>query len=135
ITRRQLCGMKIPTLIKGSAERMLNVTVMQPPCSMDHFPVLLDLCGRQRWTTFGETMRRYGHHVSRVVGKPDAGAGKRNLHHVLCKVAGRMQHVLVRRSDVAACGVVVRAEVSRNATTFRRSKQQRKIDLPLMIDD
>src|SRR6185503_18729520 len=99
--------------------------VVQPPRSMDHFPVLFDLRGRQRWSAFGESMRRNGHDVSRAVGKPDAGAGKRNLHHVLREVAGWVQHVLVSRCDVAACSVVVSAEVSRNATTFRSGKQQR----------
>src|ERR1044072_5542929 len=114
---------------------MLNVTVVQPPRSMDHFPVFFDLCGRQRWTTFSEAMRRNRHDVGRAVGKPDTGAGKRNLHHVLRKVAGRMQHVLVSCCDVASGSVVVSAEVSRNATTFRSSEQQGQIDLSAMIDD
>ena len=102
---------------------MLNVIVVQLPCSMDHFPVLFDLLRRQRRATFGETMRSDRHDVCRTIGKPDAGAGKRNLHHVLRKVAGRMQHVLVRSGDVATGSVVVSAEVSRDATSFSRSEQ------------
>ena len=93
---------------------------------MDHFPVLFDLRGRQRRTTFSETMRRNGHNVSRAVGKPDAGAGKRNLHHVLRKVARRVQHVLVGRCDVAAGRVVISAEVGRNATSLGLTEQQRQ---------
>jgi hypothetical protein len=61
--------------------------------------------------------------------------GKRDLHHVLRKIARRMQHVLVRRGDVATGRVVVRAEVSRDTTPFGSRQQQRQIDLALMIND
>ena len=40
------------------------------------------------------------------------------------KSTGRMQHVLMRCSDVATGSVVVSAEVSRHATPFRCSKQE-----------
>src|SRR6185369_10816515 len=65
----------------------------------------------------------------------DAGAGKRDLHHVLREVTGRMEHVLVGRCDIAPGSVVVRAEVGRHATAFSSRQQQRKIDLSSMIDD
>src|SRR6185369_1461821 len=62
-------------------------------------------------------------------------AGKRNLHHVFRKVTGWVQHVLVRGGDVATGSVVVSAEVSSDTTPFRSTKQQRQIDLALVIDD
>ena len=108
---------------------MLNVIEVKFPGAMDHLPVFFDLLRSQRRAAFRETMRRDRHDVRRSVGKPDAGAGKRNLHHVFRKVASRMKHVLVRGRDVAAGRVVVSSEVRRNATPFTRSKQQRKIDL------
>src|ERR1700741_109772 len=114
---------------------MLNVTIVQPPCSMDHVPVLFDLRGRQGRAAFRKTMRSDRHDIGGAVGEPDTCSGKRYLHHVLCEVAGGMQHVLVSSSDVATGSVVVSAEVSSHATPFRRRKQQRKIDLSSMIDD
>src|SRR6185503_7998189 len=114
---------------------MLNVTVVQLPRTMDHLAVLFDLLLRQRRAAFDETMWRDRHDVRRTVRKPNARTGKRYLHHVLREVTRRMQHVLVCGGDVATGRVVVRAKVSGDATTFSSSKQQRQIDLPLMIDD
>src|SRR6185503_14648969 len=103
--------MQIPTLIKSIRQRMLNVTVVQSPGTMDHFSVLLDLLRCQRWTTFNKAMRSDGHDIRRAIGQPDTGARKRHLHHVLCKVTSLMQHVLVRRGDVAAGRVIVSTKV------------------------
>src|SRR5215213_8213247 len=114
---------------------MLNVTVMKFPRAMDHLAVLFNLLLREWWTTLKETMRRHRHDVRRSVGKPDAGAGKRDLHHVLREVARGMKHVLVRGRDVATGSVVVSAEVSRDTTSFSGSQQQRQIDLALMVDN
>src|SRR5215213_11651818 len=114
---------------------MLNVAVVKLPRAMDHLTVLFDLLLRERRAAFDKTMRRHRHDVCRAIGEPDAGPGKRNLHHVLREIAGRMQHVLVRSGDVAAGGVIVGTEMSGNATPFSSSKQQREVDLSLMIDD
>src|ERR1044072_3679764 len=108
---------------------MLNVTVVQLPRAMDHLAILSDLVLRQRRTTFDKTMRRDRHDVCRTVRKPDTRTGKRNLHHVLRKVARRMKHGLVRGGDVATGSVVVSTEVSRDTTPFSSTKQQRQINL------
>src|SRR5215212_1034912 len=114
---------------------MLNVTVMKFPRAMDHLAVLFDLPLCQRRATFSETMRSHWHDVSRTVRKPDAGPGKRNLHHVFRKVTGGMQHVLMSGGDVAAGRVIVCAEMSSDTPSFRGAKQPRKIDLAAMIND
>src|SRR5688572_25124306 len=104
---------------------MLNVTVMQLPRAMDHLAILFNLLLREWCAAFDKTMRRNRHDVCRTIRKPDARSGKRNLHHVLCEVTRRMQHVLVRGGDVATGSVVVSAEVSSDTTSLSSSKQQR----------
>src|SRR5215207_7564971 len=102
---------------------------------MDHFSVLLDLLRREWRAAFNETMWCHGHDVCRAVRKPDAGACKRDLHHVFREVTHRMQHVLVRGGDVATGSVIVSPEVSSDATSISSSKQEGKIDLAAMVDD
>src|SRR5829696_2587181 len=102
---------------------------------MDHFPVLFDLLLREWRTAFNKTMRCNGHDVCRAVRKPDAGACKRDLHHVLREVTRGMQHVLVRGGDVTTRSVIVSAEVSSDTTSVSSSKQERKIDLAAMVND
>src|SRR6185503_16101487 len=46
-----------------------------------------------------------------------------------------MHHVLVRRRDVAAGGVVISAEVRRDATTLRGVQKKRQVYLAAAIDD
>ena len=105
---------------------MLYVIVMEFPGAMDHLAVFINLFGGQRGSTFAEAMRRHRHDVCRAIGKPDAGAGKRDLHHVFSKVTSRMHHVLVRRGDAATRGVVVSAKVRSDTTTARGRQQQRQ---------
>ncbi len=80
-------------------------------------------------------MRPDGHDVSRAIRQPDAGAGERNLHHMLREVARRMHHVLVSGSNAATGSVVVSAEVCRRAPATSSRQQQRKIDPSFAIDD
>src|SRR5262249_39125329 len=98
---------------------MLNVVVVELPCSMHHGAILLQLLGRQRGI-FGGTVRTNRHDVRRAIREPDARAGKSNLHHVLSEVAGRMHHVLMSGGDAAACSVIISAEVRCGTTTTRR---------------
>src|SRR5215217_1078014 len=114
---------------------MLNVTVVKFPRAMDHLAVLFDLLLCQRRATFNETMRSHWHDVGCAVRKPDAGPGKRDLHHVFRKVTGGMQHVLMGRGDVAAGSVIICAEMSSDTPSFRSTKQPRKIDLAALIND
>src|SRR5215213_596916 len=109
---------------------MLDVTVVQLPRAMDHLAILFDLLLRQRRATLDKTMRRDRHDVCRTVGKPNARAGKRHLHHVLRKVARRMQHVLVRGGDVATGSVVVSTEVSGDTTSLSRASNNGRLIWP-----
>src|SRR5260370_3559447 len=110
--------MQIPALIKTSLKRMPDVIVMQFPSTMDDGAVFVDLILCQA-RSFSSSMRSDGHDVRRAIREPDAGSGKRDLHHVLREIARRMHHVLVRRGNAATSRVVVGAEVRRYATAAR----------------
>src|SRR5437879_2769538 len=107
--------MQIPTLIETTDERMLDVIVMKSPGPMDNCAVFVNLVLRQL-LSFSSTTWSDRHDVGRAIREPDAGSGKRDLHHVLREIARRMHHVLVRRGNAAASRVVVGAEVRRNTT-------------------
>ena len=49
--------------------------------------------------------------VGRAVGKPEAGTREGHLHHGSREIAGRVQHVLIRRGDPQAGGVIISSEV------------------------
>ncbi len=80
-------------------------------------------------------MRRDRHDVRRAIGKPDAGAAKRNLHHVLREVTGGMHHVLMCGGDTATRCVVVSAKMRGDTTSARRCQQQRQIDFTTSVND
>src|SRR6266508_2453452 len=119
--------MQIPALIKGILERMLNVCVMESPGAMNDLAVLRDLFRFERWSTFNKTEWRDGHDIRGPIREPDAGARKRNLHHMFRKVAGWMHHVLMRCCDITTRRVVVSSKVCGHTATARRCQQQRKI--------
>src|SRR4030095_1519553 len=106
---------------------MLDVIVMKLPRSMDHRAILFNLLGGQWSTTFDKAMRGHRHDVGRTIRQPDPGPGKRHLHHVLGKVAGIVEHVLMSRCDIATGRVVVSAKVRGDTTSFTYAQQKRNI--------
>src|SRR3989442_9495404 len=110
--------MQIPALIKTSLKRMLDVIVVQFPRAMDDHTVFVNLILRQL-LSFSSSMWGDGHDVGSAIRQPDAGSGKRNLHHVFREIARWMHHVLVRRGNAATSRVVVSAEVRCYATAAR----------------
>src|SRR5881396_4283307 len=110
--------MQIPALIKASIKRMLDVIVVQFPRAMDDRAVFVNLILRQL-LSFSSAMRGDGHDVGRTIREPDAGSGKRDLHHVLREITRRMHHVLVRRGNAAASRVVVGAALPRDRKSTR----------------
>src|ERR1019366_8449970 len=91
---------------------MPNVVKMQLPRGVNARGILGLLLFRKRRSTRDLAMNWNWHHCCRSVRKPHVGAGKGDLHEMFCEIARRMAHSLMRRSDVDAGRVVVRAEMS-----------------------
>ena len=108
--------MEIPALVVGVDERVADVVDVQRQAR--------DARGSRRVVRRDARDR---HDVGGAVGEPDAGAGVGDLHHVLREIARRVVHVLVRRGDVAARGVVVRPEVRGDDAAARRGEQARQV--------
>ena len=68
-------------------------------------------------------MRADRHDVGGAVRQPDAGAGQRDLHHVLGEVARRMGHVLMRGGDRQGRPCSRRCRSAR-ATIVRRRRRR-----------
>src|SRR5579862_9551469 len=97
---------------------MANVIEMKFPRMMDRGTIFADLFGGKWCGALCSMMNGNGKNVCGAVGKPDAGAGKSDLHHFTREVAGLVRHVLVGSRDTAAGRVVIRAEMRGHATAL-----------------
>ncbi len=73
-------------------------------------------------------MARNGQDGARAIGKKYAAIGRAHLYDVPRKVASRMIQALLRRRDVAARRVIVRAEMQAPAASLRSFQQLRNAD-------
>lgn len=126
--------MQIPSLVVRSHQGMLDVPVVQPPGAIYRFPVFILLRAGQLFSLI-RAMRRRRQDVRRAVGKPDAGPGKRHLHHVLGKIACGMIHYLICGSDAAACCVIVRAKMRGDAAPAGRIQKLRQARFPSCVQN
>src|SRR5467141_1549250 len=94
---------------------MPDVLVVEPPGVVDRVAIFVALGPREPLTLL-HPMRRRRQNVGSAVGKPDSGAGKRDLHHMFGKIASRVGHRLVRGRNATACRVIVSTEMSGDAT-------------------
>src|SRR5882724_7064988 len=101
---------------------MLDMLVVEPPGAVDCVTIFAALGAREPLALLHPMWRRR-QNVGCAVGNPDSGAGKRDLHHVFGKIAGRVEHCLVRGRDAAACRVIVSTEMSGDATARGRVEQ------------
>ena len=123
--------MEVPALVEPVDERVADVVGVEAPGGEHRGPVVALL-------VLGEVLPLVGrdrHDVRRAVGEHHAGAGERDLHHVLGEVARRVPHLLVRGRDVAVRGVVVRAEVRGDQAAGGGAVQPRQDRAALRIED
>src|SRR5258708_32403591 len=113
---------------------MLDVLVVKPPGAVDGGFIFVPLGAREPLAVL-HAMRRRRQNTGCTVGKPDTGAGERNLHHVFGEIAGRMGHRLIRSRNAAACRVVVGAEMSGDATARGSVKKSGQIRFSSLVED
>ena len=80
-------------------------------------------------------MDGYGHDVGRAVGKPNAGSGKRHLHHLARKITSRMSHGLIRGGDTSSRGVIIGAEMRGNAAASRGGDQGQDLRFAALVEN
>src|SRR6188508_3238364 len=77
----------------------------------------------------------YGKLLRRSIGDANARAGERYLHHLLREITRGMTKPLVRRGDVDARRVIVRAEVDSRESSVGGVDHQRKQRLSRRIEN
>src|SRR5467141_816570 len=113
---------------------MPDVRAMEPPGAVDCVTIFAALGAREPLALL-HAMRRRRQNVGCAIRNPDSGAGKRDLHHVFGKIAGRVGHRLVRGRDAAACRVIVSTEMSGDATARGRVEQSGQTRFASPVED